>query len=164
MYLSSKNSIIKALPFIAAVFFLTSCSWFQSLAKTIEPTSSEETVSEESGQQKYSAKSSKVTRAQPIFTTKVVWASVNLREGPGANYKIIGNAKKGTSLEVLKKGGDWFQIRLKNGSEAWVVKSATSDAPKPSSSPPPQPPPPPPPSSRPPETSTASSSSKPNPM
>jgi curli biogenesis system outer membrane secretion channel CsgG len=74
----------------------------------------------------------------PVRVTQVVWDFVNLREGPGMNYKVIGNAKKGTSLKILEIKGDWLRVRLEDGSEAWVSKLATSEAPKPppSSSPP----------------------------
>jgi len=69
--------------------------------------------------------------------TQILWSSVNLREGPGINYKVIGNVKKGTSLAILEEKGNWFHVRLENGSEAWVSKLATSEAPKssPSSTP-----------------------------
>ena len=67
----------------------------------------------------------------PLRTTRVAWDSVNLRQGPGTNYKVIGNAKKGTSLKILEVNGDWLRVRLENGSTAWVSKMATSEAPKP---------------------------------
>jgi curli biogenesis system outer membrane secretion channel CsgG len=78
----------------------------------------------------------------PLPTTQVVWDSVNLRKGPGTSYKVVGNVKKGTSLKILEANGDWFRVRLEDGSSAWVSKLATSDAPKASSSPSPSPPPP----------------------
>lgn len=65
-----------------------------------------------------------------LRTTKVVWNTVNLREGPGLNYRVIGNAKKGTSLSILEDRGNWLRVRLEDGKEAWVSKAATSDAPK----------------------------------
>ena len=68
---------------------------------------------------------------------QVVWAYVNLREGPGTSYRVIGNAKKGTSLKILKVKGDWLHVRLEDGTEAWVSKLATSEASGPDSSPPP---------------------------
>jgi curli biogenesis system outer membrane secretion channel CsgG len=63
-------------------------------------------------------------------TTQVIWASVNLREGPGTKYKVIGNIKKGTSLIILEEQGDWLFVRLEDGKEAWVSKKATSEATK----------------------------------
>ena len=71
--------------------------------------------------------------------TQVTWSSVNLREGPGTNYKVVGNVQKGTSLTVLEDKGQWLHVRREDGSDAWVVKSATSLAPKPSPSPAPPP-------------------------
>ena len=78
----------------------------------------------------------------PLPTTQVVWDSVNLRKGPGTSYKIVGNVKKGTSLKILEVNGDWLRVRLEDGSNAWVSKLATSEAPKSSPSPSPSPPPP----------------------
>lgn len=66
-----------------------------------------------------------------LRTTTVVWEAVNLREGPGLNYKVIGSVKKGTPLSVLEDKGSWLRVRLEDGKEAWVSKAATSDAPKP---------------------------------
>jgi curli biogenesis system outer membrane secretion channel CsgG len=78
--------------------------------------------------------SPKVTPPPPLRTTQVAWDVVNLREGPGTGYKIIGNAKKGTSLKILEANGDWLRVRLEDGGAAWVSKSATSEAPQPSPS------------------------------
>jgi hypothetical protein len=66
-----------------------------------------------------------------LRSTKILWDSANLREGPGLNYRVIGNAKKGTSLSILEDRGNWLRVRLQDGSETWVNKAATSDAPKP---------------------------------
>ncbi len=67
----------------------------------------------------------------PLRTTKIVWDMVNLREGPGLNYKVVGNVKKGTVLSILEERNNWLRVRLEDGKEAWVSKAATSDAPKP---------------------------------
>lgn len=69
--------------------------------------------------------------APPLRTTKILWDTVNLREGPGLNHKVIGSVKKGTTLPVLEDTGNWLRIRLEDGKEAWVNKAGTSDAPKP---------------------------------
>ena len=79
-----------------------------------------------------------VVAPKPILrVARVVWANVNLREGPGANYRVIGNVKKGTSLKILEAKGDWLRVRLEDGTEAWVSKLATSEASGPDPSPPP---------------------------
>jgi len=63
-----------------------------------------------------------------LRVAQVVWAHVNLREGPGTSYRVIGNAKKGTSLKIHEVKGDWLHVRLDDGTEAWVSKLATSEA------------------------------------
>jgi N-acetylmuramoyl-L-alanine amidase len=61
----------------------------------------------------------------------VKWSNVNLREGPGMNFKVVGNITKGTSLSILEEKGQWLHIRIGEGKEAWVYKSALSeDGPK----------------------------------
>ncbi len=76
--------------------------------------------------------------SKPILRiAQVLWAHVNLREGPGMNYRVIGNLKKGTTLKILEVKGDWLRVRLEDGTEAWVSKSATSEASNSISSPPP---------------------------
>ena len=67
--------------------------------------------------------------AAPV--TQVAWSSVNIREGPGLNYKVVGNVRKGASLAVLAEKGQWLRVRLANGKQVWVSKLATSLAPKP---------------------------------
>lgn len=83
-------------------------------------------------------------------TTRVVWAMVNLREGPGMNYKVVDKVAKGTSLTILEEKGGWLHVRLESGKEAWISKTATSEGvrakpvsePSPSRASSPSPPPP----------------------
>ncbi len=79
----------------------------------------------------------------PLRVTEVAWATVNLREGPGMNHKVIGTAKKGTRLQVFEDRGSWLRAGLDDGKEVWVSKSATPDTAKtsspPASAPPPNP-------------------------
>jgi curli biogenesis system outer membrane secretion channel CsgG len=83
---------------------------------------------------KITSVSPKSTPPPPLRITQVSWEFVNLREGPGKDYRVIGNVKKGTSLKILEANGDWLRVRLEDGTTAWVNKSATSEAPKPSHS------------------------------
>jgi len=78
--------------------------------------------------------SPKVTSPPPLRTTQVAWDLVHLRKGPGKDYKVIGSVKKGTSLKILEVNGGWLRVQLEDGTTAWVSKSATSEAPKPSHS------------------------------
>jgi len=61
---------------------------------------------------------------------QVMWSNVNLREGPGTNYKKMGSIKQGTSMELLEDKGNWLRVRLQGGKEVWVSKQATTLAPK----------------------------------
>ncbi len=65
----------------------------------------------------------------PIRMTKILWESVNFREGPGLDFKVIGTGKKGTVLAVIEEKGNWLKVRLEDGKEVWVSKLATSEAP-----------------------------------
>jgi hypothetical protein len=62
--------------------------------------------------------------------TRVAWAKVNLREGPGTKYKVVGKVTKGTSLTILEEKEGWYHVRLESGKEAWITKSGTSDGAK----------------------------------
>jgi hypothetical protein len=66
----------------------------------------------------------------PLPHAEVIWATVNLREGPGTNYKVVRTVKKGTSLAILEEKKEWLRVRLEDGKEAWVNKAATSRAAK----------------------------------
>jgi len=72
----------------------------------------------------------KVAPEPALAKTQVVWSSVNLREGPGVNYRVLGTVKKGTSLAILEDRGQWLHVRLEGGKEVWIFKSATLLAPK----------------------------------
>jgi hypothetical protein len=65
--------------------------------------------------------------ARTLPKTQVAWAMVNLREGPGMKYDVMGKVKKGTSLAILEEKEGWYHVRLENGKEAWISKTATSE-------------------------------------
>ena len=78
---------------------------------------------------------------KPLPKTQVAWATANLREGPGMNYKIVGKITKGTFLAILEEKEGWLHVRLESGKEAWINKNATSEGAKaqPTSAPSPSP-------------------------
>jgi len=45
---------------------------------------------------------------------------VNIRSGPGTNYKILTKVYKGESYTVLGKSDKWVKIKLNNGQEGWI--------------------------------------------
>jgi hypothetical protein len=63
----------------------------------------------------------------PKGMVEVRWTVVNLREGPGMNFKVIGSITKGTPLSILEEKGNWIHVRTPEGKEPWVYKSATSE-------------------------------------
>ena len=65
--------------------------------------------------------------ARTLPKTQVAWAMVNLREGPGMKYDVVGKVKKGTSLAILEEKEGWYHVRLESGKEAWISKTATSE-------------------------------------
>lgn len=64
---------------------------------------------------------------------KVIWVYVNLREGPGTQYKMIGKAFMKSTFEILVEHPDWLRVRLENGKEGWMSKKATESLTAPSS-------------------------------
>jgi hypothetical protein len=68
---------------------------------------------------------------------KVIWVYVNLREGPGIQYKIIGKAYMKNTFEILAESTGWFRVRLENGNVGWMSKKATESLITPSSESPP---------------------------
>ncbi|MGZ3537621.1 MAG: SH3 domain-containing protein [Thermodesulfobacteriota bacterium] len=57
---------------------------------------------------------------------KVLWVYVNLREGPGIQYKIIGKAYMKNSFGILSENPGWLRVRLENGAEGWMSKKAVT--------------------------------------
>lgn len=47
---------------------------------------------------------------------------VNVRQGPGTTYGIVGSVNSGTTLEIIGKNeqGDWWQICCVNGEPGWI--------------------------------------------
>jgi SH3-like domain-containing protein len=54
---------------------------------------------------------------------------VNMRSGPGTNYKIMWKLGKGFPLMVLKKNGAWYRVRDFEGTIGWVHEDVTSSTP-----------------------------------
>lgn len=46
---------------------------------------------------------------------------VNVRSGPGTGYSIVAQAGYGERYSLLEASGDWYRIRLNNGSEGWIA-------------------------------------------
>ncbi len=58
----------------------------------------------------------------PIMGSVASMNSINLRTGPGVEFSAITALRPGTRLEVLGTNleGDWFNVRMEDGTEGWV--------------------------------------------
>ena len=45
---------------------------------------------------------------------------VNMRSGPGTNYRVMWELGKGFPLQVLKRSGKWYRVRDFEGTIGWV--------------------------------------------
>ena len=56
---------------------------------------------------------------------------ITLREGQGKQFKIIKMLKSGTPLEIIEENEQYLKVRIKSGSEGWVLKQfITRETPK----------------------------------
>ncbi|WNB90747.1 SH3 domain-containing protein [Bacillus sp. NEB1478] len=57
-----------------------------------------------------------------VYKKVVVMADgVNLRQGPSTSYLIVGRADQGDEYAYVQSKNDWVQIKLSNGSSAWIA-------------------------------------------
>ncbi len=54
---------------------------------------------------------------------------VNMRSGPGTNYRVMWELGKGFPLIVLKKKGNWYRVRDFEGTIGWVHEDVTTSSP-----------------------------------
>lgn len=47
---------------------------------------------------------------------------VNIRSGPGTNYRIVGKAKYGVVFRTLKRVKGWVKIRHEDGMTGWIAR------------------------------------------
>ncbi|MEE8557741.1 MAG: TIGR04211 family SH3 domain-containing protein, partial [Myxococcota bacterium] len=47
---------------------------------------------------------------------------VNMRSGPGTQYRIVKLLRSGDEIQDLGTQGDWTRIRSNDGEEGWVPK------------------------------------------
>jgi TolB protein len=65
------------------------------------------------------------TAATPL--AEVIVVGLNLRQGPGVNYPVIGSAYAGDKFKVigLDPSGEWLQVVVENSDAAWVSAGST---------------------------------------
>lgn len=57
---------------------------------------------------------------------KVTASSLNIRSGAKIEREIVGTVAKDTELTLLASSGDWYKVKLSNGTIGWAVKSYIS--------------------------------------
>lgn len=57
----------------------------------------------------------------PVFREAVVVeAFLEIHSGPGSSYPVFYVAEKGETIWLMKQRVDWYEIRLRNGTEGWA--------------------------------------------
>jgi len=59
-------------------------------------------------------------RERGIWAGEITARSLNVREGPGENYEIVGKLKRGDKVEAVDAIGRW--VRLNEEKDAWVSR------------------------------------------
>jgi SH3 domain protein len=59
----------------------------------------------------------------PVARAETGWVDdqvrLNLRTGPGNQYRILGSIETGDSVQILSRGDDWVQVSA-DGKQGWV--------------------------------------------
>jgi cell wall-associated NlpC family hydrolase len=56
----------------------------------------------------------------PALVGSIIENAVNLRKGPDSKYAKVGGVDAGLQVDLIGKYQDWFQIRLGDGTKAWI--------------------------------------------
>jgi len=71
---------------------------------------------------------------QPAGAAEHGWvrgAPLNLRSGPGTEFRILGVAKPGDRLEILERGDGWTQVRTPDAKQGWMAAGYLDPTPPP---------------------------------
>ena len=60
----------------------------------------------------------------PVQSVRITASALNIRKGPGTNYKIIGQFKRGMLIDYLAEEGDWLKINYFNQT-AYIARQYT---------------------------------------
>jgi len=63
------------------------------------------------------------TLVEKISTVTVKVPLVNIRTGPGTNFRALFQAEKGVSFKLLSEKGKWFKIKHADGEIGWIHRS-----------------------------------------
>ncbi|WP_170143496.1 SH3 domain-containing protein, partial [Brockia lithotrophica] len=65
--------------------------------------------------------STDVHAAEVPSQVKVTADYLNVRSGPGTNYRIIGGLRQGTVVPVLRADGSWYYVKLSTGTTGYIA-------------------------------------------
>ena len=54
----------------------------------------------------------------------VTWTSANIRSGAGDEFPVLTTVNRGERLTIIGERGEWFNIRLEDGTEGWINSRA----------------------------------------
>lgn len=61
-----------------------------------------------------------VPESNPQMGTLITKDKVNIRKGPGTNYPVVRVVLQNTTLNVIGKHENWFEVKLITGEKGWV--------------------------------------------
>jgi uncharacterized protein YraI len=79
--------------------------------------------------------------AELVKGGKVAVSRLNVRGGPGINYRKVGQVERGTPLEVRDRNGEWLRIAPPAGCRVWISREYVEPVPRPQPKPKPVTPP-----------------------
>ncbi len=67
--------------------------------------------------------------AQAEQRVSVSVPEANIRSGSGNNFEVLWKSEKNFPLTVIKKSGDWYQVKDFEGDQGWVHQSLVGNTP-----------------------------------
>lgn len=99
---------------------------FSSVAKAAKAAVS---AAQPESTEKVADKPAEAAQAATTEKPRLVGADVvNVREGPGTTFNVLGQIKPGGSFDITGKNeaGDWWEITLPTGAKGWVIGQLVS--------------------------------------
>ena len=62
------------------------------------------------------------SRRRIAGAVRVSQGNINLRDGAGTHFQVIGQAQLGDTLTILAESGEWYRVRMGTGLVGWVSK------------------------------------------
>lgn len=57
--------------------------------------------------------------------------TINLRDGAGLSFQVVGKAQLGDTLNLVAESGEWYRVQTAAGLLGWVSKSLVTQLPEP---------------------------------